>query len=139
MAVTLEIATDPTDAREAIAEGLTRFNEGFLGPRRFLPVAITAKEDEGATVGGATAAVRYDRLVIDMLWVAETHRGQGLGSKLLRAIEDEGRRLGATRAFLDTFTFQAAPFYERFGYREIARIPDFFDGYDRIYMAKGAL
>jgi GNAT superfamily N-acetyltransferase len=137
--VTLEIASDPVGARDAIAEGLTQFNEGFLGPRRFVPVAITAKDDEGATVGGATGAVRYDRLVVDMLWVAEAYRGKGLGSKLLRAIEDEGRRLGAVQAFLDTFTFQAAPFYERFGYREIARIPDFFDGYDRIYMMKPSL
>lgn len=130
------VSADPTAARLAIVEGLVRYNEGFLGPRRWAPLAVTATDDAGTTVGGAYGALQYDRLLVELLWVDEAHRGTGVGSRVLRDMEEEGRRRGAKRAFLDTFTFQAAPFYEKQGYTEVARIPDYFDGHDRIYMAK---
>ena len=132
----VHVAADPAAARTEIVEGLIRYNEGFLGPRRWSPVALTATDEEGRIVGGASGAVQYDRLAIELLWVDESHRGLGLGTRIMDGIEAEGRRLGAVRAFLDTFAFQAAPFYERRGYVEIARIADYFDGHDRIYFSK---
>ena len=132
----VHVAADPAAARSAIVEGLVRYNEGFLGPRRGAPLAVTAIDEAGRLVGGASGSVQYDRLLIELLWTDETHRSAGLGTRIMDAMEAEGRRLGGVRAFLDTFTFQAAPFYEKRGYVEVARIRDYFEGYDRIYLSK---
>jgi len=44
---------------------------------------------------------------------------------------------GSISALLDTFSFQARPFYERFGYQVIAELPDCpRPGIARYYMRK---
>ena len=45
------------------------------------------------------------------------------------AAEDEARSQGCTGVFLSTFSFQARPFYERFGYEIIADVPDYPAGH----------
>ena len=136
MNVSVGVDSDSVTARMTVLAGLKLYNEGFLGPTRHASVAVTARDEDGTVVGGAVGAVYYDRLTIELVWVAEGCRGQGLGSRVLQAIEAEARRLDATRAYLDTFGFQAAPFYEKQGYQEAARIRDYWDGYDRIYLTK---
>lgn len=134
----IEVATgeEGVPLRAAILEGLLQYNERFLGPRFSAPLVVAVRDEAGHVVGGAVGGVHYDRLAVDLLWVDEAHRGRGLGSEILRAIEEEGRKRGATRCFLDTFTFQAAPFYEKLGYVEVARIEGYFGEYDRIYYRK---
>lgn len=58
---------------------------------------------------------------IKRMWVASSWRGAGLGTRLLRRLEDEARRLGYTRAVLDTnrVLTEAVTMYGRAGYREI--------------------
>jgi len=134
--VLLGVDIDSTAARAAVLTGLKRYNEGFLGPTHHASVAVTARDEGGMVVGGAVGAVYCDRLTIELVWVAEERRGQRLGSLVLQATEAEARRLGATRAYLDTFGFEAATFYEKQGCREAARISDYRDDYDRIYLTK---
>ena len=74
-------------------------------------------------------------LEIRGLWVDENLRGRGTGARILKAIEDEARRRGATRAMLFTFSWQAEEFYQRMGYRKFAQF-DFPDGPQRIDMKK---
>ncbi|RYG42080.1 GNAT family N-acetyltransferase [bacterium] len=136
MNVRVAAASDPKAAREAVLEGLVQYNDLFLAPREKQEVAVAAQDETGRIVGGATGHVTLDLLFVELVWVAEEHRGGGIGSRVLAAIEEEGRRLGAARVLLDTFTFQAAPFYEANGYREVARIPRYFGEHDRIYLQK---
>lgn len=58
---------------------------------------------------------------IKRMWVAPSWRGAGLGTRLLRRLEDEARRLGHTRIVLDTnrVLTEAVAMYGRAGYREI--------------------
>ena len=49
-------------------------------------------------------------------------RGQGYGSHLLRAAEEEAVRLGCTVSVLDTFNFQAPGFYQKHGYEIVGAI-----------------
>ena len=71
--------------------------------------------------------------------VAEPFRRQGYGAKLLRAAEDEARTQGCYNAFLTTFSFQAKPFYEKFGYEVVADIPDYPNGHSYHVLKKKLL
>jgi GNAT superfamily N-acetyltransferase len=63
-------------------------------------------------------------------------RGGGHGARLLAAAEAYALERGCGGAFLDTFSFQARPFYERHGYEVFATLPDFPPGHDRFFLRK---
>jgi DNA-binding MarR family transcriptional regulator len=60
------------------------------------------------------------------MWVHDDWRGAGLGSRLLRRLEDEARKLGLAVARLDTngALTEAIAMYERAGFRPIDRYND---------------
>ena len=70
----------------------------------------------------ANAKCFWDGLEIDVLWVDEACRRTGIGSSLLQAVEDEGRRRGAVIAYLKTVMARA--FYERHGYTVFGVLED---------------
>lgn len=71
-------------------------------------------EEDGVCLGGGINAVRAGALpMIDRLWVSSDWRHKGLGSRLIAAVEEKGRRNGAKKAELNTFGFQAPGFYEK--------------------------
>lgn len=79
----------------------------------------------------------------DLYWIAVAPAEQrtGLGSALLRETERLALRQNATRMFVDTSgREQYTPtrnFYERMGYREEARLVDFYaPGDDKVIYAK---
>ena len=63
---------------------------------------------------------------IKRMWVDPDWRGAGLGARMLRHLEDGGRRLGHTTVCLDTNATltEAIAMYERAGYRPIGRYND---------------
>jgi GNAT superfamily N-acetyltransferase len=119
------------DAEDAtfVRDGLALFNVAVTGDAYYSPLAIFLKDERGAMLGGALGHVWGGWLDLDTLWVAEPFRGQGYGAKLLRAAEDEARMQGCRGVFLTTFSFQAKPFYEKFGYEVVADIPGYPNGH----------
>ena len=71
-----------------------------------------------------------------MFWLAPGYRRRGLGSRLLRAAEEEARRRGCRMAWLDTYDFQARPFYERHGYAVFGELDGLPNGHRRWFMRK---
>jgi GNAT superfamily N-acetyltransferase len=70
--------------------------------------------------------------VFDVYWLAvdPTQQGGGIGTVLLRVAEEEVARRGGRMLLIETggkaSYAQTRAFYEKHGYRELARIPDFF-------------
>ena len=112
-----------------VRDSLALFNVGVTGDSYYSPLAIFLKDERDAVLGGALGHVWGGWLDLDTLWVAEPFRGQGYGGKLLEAAEDEARAQGCHGVYLDTFSFQAKPFYEKFGYEVVADIPDYPRGH----------
>lgn len=79
---------------------------------------LTALDDDNQLHGGLIAGTSYGWLLIKVLWVAQSHRRDGLGSKLVQSAEDKGRKLGCHAAWLDTSNPQAEAFYRKLGYEE---------------------
>lgn len=96
--------------------------------------SLVLREDDRITAGGR-GNVYLGALEVRGLWVDYILRGEGIGSELLRAIEQESRKRGATKAMLYTYSWQAEAFYKRHGYREFGRF-DFPEGHYRIDMQK---
>jgi len=79
----------------------------------------------------------------DIYWeaVSRSKRGQGIGRTLLKAAEREIQKAGGRLALVETSSTPAysktRQFYDRHGYDEIARVPDFYEpGDDKIILRK---
>ena len=70
------------------------------------------------------------------MWVHPEWRGAGLGSRMLRHLEDEARRLGHRQVHLDTngTLVEAIAMYEREGYQRVERYND--NPYAQAWFAK---
>ena len=87
-------------------------------------------------VGGLVGEIGWKWLFVELLWIAESHRDRGLGANLLRSAEAEAMRRGARHVYLDTFDFQARPFYERQGYEVFGVLEDYPPGHRRFFLRK---
>ena len=96
--------------------GLTEHSEPFVAGPGFRPLAVLARSPEGAFLGGAYGLVNWNWLHLKLLWVSDNARSHGVGAELLDRIEHEARQRGCSQAHLDTFSYQAKPFYEQHGY-----------------------
>lgn len=85
-------------------------------------VFTVARHDGDRLVAGARGIVNLGLVEIRGVWVDPAQRGLGLGKELVRAVEAEGARRGASRAALDTYSWQAFDFYRALGYREYGRL-----------------
>ena len=68
--------------------------------------------------------------------MAQALRGQGHATRLMAAAEAYAVEKGCVGVVLDTFSFQARPFYERLGYRVFGQLDDYPPGHTRFYMEK---
>lgn len=137
MNLRIAIVDTPGDAdREAILAILAAHNDAAVGPTDRRPVAITVRDDAGAVAGGLWGMIAYRWLFIQYLALMPDMRGQGLGGKLMRAAEDEARRLDCIGIWLDTFSFQARGFYEKLGFRTFGEIAEYPPGEARFFLSK---
>ena len=75
-----------------------------------------AAEEDGNILGVITGRAYYNEVHIGDLIVASSVRKGGIGSKLVRAVEDNYRGQGYDKITLTTFGFQAPEFYKKLGY-----------------------
>ncbi|GLZ51748.1 GNAT family N-acetyltransferase [Actinomycetospora sp. NBRC 106378] len=97
-------------------------------------LAVLAHDD--GLVGGLAGYTHFSWLYVEQLWVDASRRGTGLGSALLRAAEDEARRRDCRGVWLDTYSFQARPFYEAHGYRLFGELADYPPGHAKYFLTK---
>lgn len=126
-----------TEDKEELLAGLRSFNTQFLNADRFGSLGIYFKNDDGVMLGGLLASVKANWLCIDYLWVSESARNDGLGRELMYTAEREAIKLGCIHSLVDTFSFQALPFYEKLGYVKQMSLPEFPEtGMQRHYLTK---
>lgn len=123
--------------RQALLAGLGNYNRQFIDSENHGPLAVFHHDAEGALRGGVIASRKGNWLCIDYVWVDDTLRGTDLGSALLRAAEQQAIAYGCQQALVDTFSFQALPFYMKQGYQQQITLPDFPQtGMQRHYLTK---
>jgi GNAT superfamily N-acetyltransferase len=126
-------ATDMHDSVETI---VVNHNVASTGQTEWCPVAFFLKDEKGEVLGGLLGDIWAAWLHVRTLAVAMPVRGQGFGKELMKRAETYAIERGCTDAFLDTFSFQARPFYEKLGYRVFGALENHPVGHQHYFMTK---
>ncbi|MDP9203262.1 MAG: GNAT family N-acetyltransferase [Gemmatimonadota bacterium] len=133
----VQIDDEVMPADEAlVVRRLLAFNEGRLGPADEQPVKFVARDSTGVVVGGILGHTRWRWLYVAKLWVDERARGHRLGTRLMAAAEELARSRGCIGVSLDTFEYQARPFYEKLGYELFGTLEGYPPGSRQYYLRK---
>lgn len=134
---TLSIDSSPDgDDVAVIARGMREHALAQIDGDESPPFACFAR-DGRVIVGGAVGRIIKGRLFVELLWVEETRRDSGLGTSLLRAVEEHARERGCADALLETLSTSAARLYTAAGYRLQSEIPDYIPGFaKRVFVKK---
>ena len=132
----IELTDAPSEADQTfLHRSLLAENRRYLGEADHRTLALFMR-DAGRLVGGLIGETGRSVLYIDMLWLDPQWRHRGLGSRLLQEAEAEAARRGCRTVWLDTYDFQARPFYERHSYAMFAEFDDLPGGHRRWFMKK---
>lgn len=134
--ITVE-ANDPS-VNEVIHARLRAFNRAMADWPERQHFNVVLRDAEDRVCGGLLASLSCDVLRIEDLFVEEALRRSRYGEQLMAMAEKEGVRRGARLACVNTFSWQARPFYEKLGYAVFAEIP-YRNGMHIMYWLKKAL
>ena len=133
--VSIQLTDSASDA-QFVAESLIEYNLQQAGPSNYSALTVCARDYSGQLIGGIAASTYWGWLVINFLWIHESSRGRGLGTRLLKAAEQEAIARGCHSAQLESFTFQNWQFYEANGYERYGTLDDFPFEHQRIFFRK---
>ena len=81
-------------------------------------------EEDGEVVGYVSGITEHKWFYLTDLWVEESRRRKGLGSRLLSMIEEKAASLGMEHVYLWTSGKNNPLFYEKQGYTPFAVLED---------------
>ncbi len=114
----IEVVDNPeSELVSFLDEKIAEFNWAHWEVSERKALAVKLCDENGQVIAGAAGRTFGDWLMINTLWVAESLRGQNVGSQLLDKMEVAAKARGCNKALLDTLNFQAKPFYEKHGYQ----------------------
>lgn len=119
-----------------IREALNQFNCAHVGDDGHTPLNLIEYDADGNIIGGLLGGTYWGWMYIDILWVREDHRRQGVGSHLLTEAEKEAMRRGCHHVHVDTMSWQAPAFYQKHGYEVIGVLPDIPRGNQKYLLMK---
>ena len=129
------IEPTPQDV-EYLEDRIYEHNASVTGIADGQLLAFLLRDDSGRIVAGICGNTWGGGCEIRQFWVEESQRRRGLGTRLLRAAEQEARRRGCTQMLLMTFSFQAPAFYARNGFEVLATIADHPRGHRNFLMRR---
>jgi GNAT superfamily N-acetyltransferase len=132
--ITTETSPDAGDIA-VVARGMRDHALAQIAGNESPPFACFAREGR-AIVGGAVGRIILNRLFVELLWVEETRRDEGMGTALLAALEQRARESGCADALLETLSTEAARLYTSAGYRLRAEVPDYIPGFAKRVFVK---
>lgn len=133
----MKLETEPEHADvRVLLEGLYRYNVEQTGRDDGQWLAIFLRDETDDIVAGLHGWTWAGWLKISFLWVSPRERRQGRGQQLLMMAEAEARKRGCANAALNTFSFQAPEFYQKFGYRVAATIEGLPEGHRQFTLVK---
>jgi chromate reductase len=121
---------------EFLEEQINEFNFTTTGIRDARELVILLRDADRTIYAGLSGHTWGGVAEIRFLWVDEAKRHTGIGSRLLRAAEDEARARGCRKIVLSTHSFQAPDFYRMHGYIVAGEFSDYPRGHRSIFLEK---
>lgn len=115
---------------------LYAFNAATTGIDDGALLVLTVRDEDDALVAGLFGWTWGGTAFVDLLFVDEDRRGNGIGSRLLAEAEAEAARRGCHQVLLSTHSFQAPGFYQARGYAQCGRFDDYPAGASQLQLAK---
>jgi GNAT superfamily N-acetyltransferase len=129
--------TPEPEAERVIGDGLHGFNDAIVGYADRRPLNVVVRDPETAAIlGGIHGRTSLGLLFVDQVFLPEGVRRRNIGTRMMRAAEDEARRRGCKSGVLLTISFQAPGFYRRLGWRVFGEIPCEPPGTTRLFLTK---
>jgi GNAT superfamily N-acetyltransferase len=130
-----ERAADSPHA-QSLQRKIDQYNIEITGRQDWVPVAYLLRDDHGEVVGGVVGDIWGAWLHVRVMWVDAPFRRHGHGRRLLRAAEGLARKRGCVGVFLETFSFQGASWYPRFGYQVVGGLEGYPPGHTYYLLQK---
>jgi GNAT superfamily N-acetyltransferase len=119
-----------------VGRGLSAYNRKHAPRAVYRVIQMLAHDARGRLVGGLYGSIGYRWLFTRWLWIADSHQRTGLGTRMMDRAEAFAQKHGCLGAWVDTFEFQARPFYEKRGYRLFGTIEDYPPPFKRFFLKK---
>ncbi|WP_444898999.1 GNAT family N-acetyltransferase [Microbulbifer sp. VAAC004] len=137
----IDITTSPSkDESNILSQGIIDFNQasvpGLERNEDEVKFTVFARNSSNEVIGGIRASCYWNTLHIELLWLSEECRGQGVGAELVKNAELFAREKGCEKALVETTSWQAKPFYEKNGYEHMATLSGRPKGQASHYLSK---
>ncbi|MBX7541944.1 GNAT family N-acetyltransferase [Qipengyuania sphaerica] len=137
----VQISLDPPAEHAArLSRGIMEFNAASIPDLERVEDEIRfhvlATDDAGELAGGLRGTCYWNTLHIELLWLSEDARALRLGSRIVEEAERFARSEGCEKAFVETTSWQARPFYEKAGYVLMATLEGRPKGHSTHYLMK---
>ena len=134
-----EIKPGDEDDAETIVNGLDAYNTAQV-PRAhqsYIPLNKKILDGDGKLIAAIFAGVgRWNSFDIDMMWVEEQYRNQGIGSELLAETEREAKEHGAYFCLAEGLFDWQTDFFKKNGYTVVGRLEECPKGHSMYIMEK---
>jgi GNAT superfamily N-acetyltransferase len=126
------------DVQGLINRGIQSHAHAAIGlpEQMWLSANVFIQDDDGEILGGALGNTWGLWLYVADVWVDPAIRGNGYASKLMTAIEHLAQQRRCIHSYLDTFSFQARPLYEKLGYQLFGTLEDHPVGQTHYFLKK---
>jgi len=135
----LRITIEPHAAesqKQFVRENLGLYSIAMTGNEEYYTVAVFLRDANDEVLGGVLGEIWGQWMYVSHVWLAAPLRRGGYGSKLLAAAERYALEKGCQNAWLTTSSFQARPFYEKFGYELFATLDECPPGHKLYFLQK---
>jgi hypothetical protein len=105
MRVSIENSPDQADL-EIIRQGLARYNTAHAGDDQRQPLAIVVRDGQGQVQGGLLGMIYWNWMVINIVWLHEDLRGQGMGGSSCRWLNRSPSSADVMRFIWTRLTFR---------------------------------
>jgi GNAT superfamily N-acetyltransferase len=126
------------DVQEIVSRGIDTHASAAMGlpEQMWFAANFFLRNDDGEILGGALGNTWGLWLYVSDLWVDPSLRHKGYATKLMTATEHLAIERGCRNSYLDTFSFQARPLYEKLGYKLFGTLENHPKGHSHYFLKK---
>lgn len=139
--LTFSPVKDPKSLDAVIGAALreTETRQGLLSlpPCHKRPISLAARTRDGTIAGGLYGYTNWNELHVSLFAANPACRVRGMGKALMQHVEQAATsQYDCNRVGLETFSWQARPFYESIGFSLLGTLRDQPRGHEKFFMEK---